>query len=165
MPLRGVAPSRWSCLIDLSRDCGVQLPHACRAFSPATGANSSSSRRVIAQQGVFCQGGGEGVGSRPQPSRRPQTRRAPVKQNQTLPHACPASAGRQAQTPAAQGALSHSRACFVKAAARAWAHALNRADVRRQGALLQSENAPIFLLFTSRGADDRDNGRCGRYGR
>ena len=40
------------------------------------------------------------------------------------------------------GAISHSRAGFVKAAARAWTHVLNRAAVRRQGALRQSEIAP-----------------------
>ena len=64
-----------------------RLPHACCASAQryAPKASPPGVRSDIAQPGGFCQGGGEGVDSRPQPSRRPQTRRAPAKRDRSVP--------------------------------------------------------------------------------
>ena len=57
--------------------------------------------------------------------------------------AAPLSRRATGATASGQGALSHSRTGFVKAAARAWTHVLNRADVRRQGSREQARTPRI----------------------
>ena len=64
-----------------------------------------------------------------------------------LPPACWATAQRQAPQPAGtRGVIAPLFASFVKAAARAWTHVLNRADVRRQGSREQARTPRALFV-------------------
>ena len=79
VPLRSVAPFRWSGLIDHHKPRKWHYPQTTSRLSGnsrTTGAKPAAKGRYRDAIREFCQGGGEGVDSRPQPSRRPTTRLA-----------------------------------------------------------------------------------------
>ena len=69
-----------SCRSVVAAVCIAPASRACRALAGRQ-APSQRARRNIAQPDGFCQGGGEGVDLRPQPNRRPPTRRVPAKRD------------------------------------------------------------------------------------
>ena len=62
VPLRGIAPSRWSGLIDLplKKQVHYLLPHACRAEKPDNMRTASGKERYRTESCEFLQGEAEG---------------------------------------------------------------------------------------------------------